>query len=144
MSERVRGLVLADGANEFGGPLALLEAAWRWPGLRREMLSARGYVGHRLWIAFPFTIGLHSWWEDEAAAYRFAHLPNHLEFWEWARRPGRTRGGWLAFYAYAHGGPLWGNGVTAMVRRFGRFTPAPTGAPPQPTPRQRRSERRPR
>ena len=140
MTERVKGLVLADGANDFGGPVASLQAARRWPRLRRELTGARGYVSHRLWYRFPFTVGLMSWWEDEAGAYRFAHLPAHLEFWEWAAIPGRTNGGWLAFYAYAHGGPLWGNGVPIQVQRFGRFTPAPDGKPPRPTPAQRRAE----
>jgi hypothetical protein len=128
-----------DGANEFGGLIALLQAATRWPGLRRELVHARGYVGHRLWYRFPFTVGILSWWEDQAASYRFAHLPAHLEFWEWATTPGRTNGGWLAFYPYAHGGPLWGNGVSAQVKRFGRFVPPPEGSAPRPTPSQRRS-----
>jgi hypothetical protein len=140
MTERIKGLVLADGANEFGGMVAILQAARRWPALRREMQNAKGYVSHRLWIAFPFTVGIFSWWEDEASAYRFAHLPAHLEFWEWATTPGRTRGGWLAFYAFDHGGPLWGNGVRKQVLNFGRFTTPPDGAPPKATPAQRRSE----
>jgi hypothetical protein len=143
MTERVKGLVVADGANEFDGLVALLEAAWRWPGLRREMRAAQGYVSHKLWYSFPTTVGILSWWEDEASAYRFAHLPAHLEFWEWATRPRHTRGGWLAFYAFAHGGPLWGNGVRKQVLDFGRFTHQPDGAPPKGTPGQRRSGARP-
>ena len=143
MTERVKGLVVADGANEFDGLVALIEAAWRWPGLRREMRGAAGYVSHRLWYSFPTTVGIFSWWEDEASAYRFAHLPAHLEFWEWATHPGHTRGGWLAFYAFAHGGPLWGNGVRKQVLDFGRFTHQPDGTPPKGTPAQRRSEARP-
>ena len=140
MSGRVKGLVLADGANDFGGLIAFLQAAKRWPGLRRELVTARGYVHHRLWYRAPYTVGLLTWWEDEASAYRFAHLPAHLEFWEWAGTPGKTRGGWLTFFGYAHGGPLWGNGVPIQVRRFGRFTEAPDGNPPRPTPEQRRRE----
>ena len=142
MTERVKGLVLADGANEFGGLIALIQAGRRWPRLRREMVGAPGYVGHRIWYGFPYTIGLLTWWQDEASAYRFAHLPAHLEFWEWAQIPGKTVGGWLAFYAYAHGGPLWGNGVRRQVGRFGRFTPPPTDLPPKKTPAQRAQERR--
>ncbi len=142
MTERIKGLVLADGANEFDGVLAVFQAAWRWPRLLREIRNAPGYVTHRMWISFPSTVGLLSWWEDEASAYRFAHLPAHLEFWEWATSPGHTRGGWLAFYAFEHGGPLWGNGVGKQVRTFGRFTAPPTGAPPKGTPSQRRSSAR--
>jgi len=139
LTERIKGLVLADGANEFDGLLALLQAAMRWRGLRREMRDAPGYVAHHLWFAWPTTVGIFSWWEDEASAYRFAHLPAHLEFWEWATKPGHTRGGWLAFYGFGHGGPLWGNGVRKRVTTFGRFTPAPTGDTPKGTPEQRRS-----
>ena len=40
MTERVKGLVLADGANEFGGLIALIQAGRRWPRLRREMVGA--------------------------------------------------------------------------------------------------------
>lgn len=142
MTESIKGLVVADGANEFGSPAALVQAGLRWPGLRRELMGTPGYVGHRLWYGFPYTVGLLTWWEDEASAYRFAHLPAHLEFWDWAIIPGKTNGGWLAFYAYHHGGPLWGNGVRSQVERFGRFTPAPSGGPPKLTPRRRREERK--
>ena len=141
-ADRVRGLTLADGANEFGGLVALLQAARRWPRLRREMRASEGYVAHHLWFALPFTVGILSWWKDEASAYRFAHQPAHLEFWEWATRPGHTRGGWLAFYAFGHGGPLWGNGVRRRVEVFGRFTSSPDGQPPKPTPQQRRAMER--
>jgi heme-degrading monooxygenase HmoA len=139
VTERMKGLVVADGANEFDGFVAILQAARRWPALRDEMRRASGYVTHHLWFSFPFTVGILSWWEDEASAYRFAHLPAHLEFWEWATRAGHTRGGWLAFYAFDHGGPLWGNGVRKRVASFGRFTPQPSGAPPKGTPAQRRA-----
>ena len=143
MTERVKGLVLADGANEFGGFLALLQAGLRWPALRRQLKAADGYLGHHLWYGHPYTVGLLTWWEDEASAYRFAHLPAHLDFWRWATIPGKTGGGWLAFYAYGHGGPLWGNGVRLQVKRFGAFTPPASGGPPKGTPEQRREARRP-
>ena len=139
MTERSRGLVLADGATEFAGLAALVWAAWRWPALRRELRGAAGYVAHQVWFAWPSTVGILSWWEDEASAYRFAHLPAHLRFWEWATTPGRTRGGWLVFYPLGHGGPLWGNGVAKRVRTFGRFTAPPTGDAPRGTPAQRRA-----
>src|SRR5437899_2299601 len=87
---------LLDGANEFSGPWAMLWVASRWPALRRELVGARGYIGHRVWFGWPWTIGVTSWWQDEAAAYRFAHLPQHLRLWAWAAQTGRTRGGWLA------------------------------------------------
>jgi hypothetical protein len=142
MTERSKGLVLLDGANEFDGLSALIQAAMRWPQLRREMLAAPGYVTHQLWFSLPFTVGILSWWEDEASAYRFAHQPAHLELWEWATTPGHTRGGWLAFYPFEHGGPLWGNGVSIRSSRFARFTPTPTGEPPRGTPAQRRAAQR--
>src|SRR5207244_2006906 len=75
LTDRIKGLVLADGANEFDGLFAMVQAAGRWPGLRREMRGAPGYVAHHLWFAWPTTVGILSWWEDEASAYRFAHLP---------------------------------------------------------------------
>ena len=46
-------------------------------------------------------------------------------------------------YAFAHGGPLWGNGVRKQVLDFGRFTHQPDGTPPKGTPAQRRSGARP-
>ena len=129
-----QGLVMVDGANEFGGVAALWWVIRRWPQLRLEMTGARGYVAHRIWYGFPLTLGITSWWADENAAYRFAHLPVHREFWGWAASGGNTKGGWLAFYRYTNGGPLWGNGVKAMVRRLGRFVPAPPNQPPRPRP----------
>jgi hypothetical protein len=124
---------MIDGANQFRDVRALWWVVRYWPRLRNEMMSARGYIAHRIWYVFPLTLGITSWWQDENAAYRFAHLPVHREFWRWAASRGKTRGGWLASYRYVSGGPLWGNGVEAMVRRLGRFVPEPTNeAPRQP------------
>lgn len=126
--------VLLDGANQFASARAAWWVIRRWPSLRREMTSARGYIAHRVWYAFPLTLGITSWWEDENAAYRFAHLPVHREFWLWAVSPGRTRGGWLATYQYSNGGALWGNGVEAMTRRLGGVTPPASNQPPRQPP----------
>ncbi len=123
---------LLDGANELSGPLAVLWTARHWPALKRELVGAPGYIAHRLWFAWPWTIGVTTWWQDEAAAYRFAHMPQHLRFWTWAADTGRTRGGWLAHYRYVRGGPLWGNGVQSLATRFADHVPAPSGAPPRP------------
>ncbi len=102
------------------------------------MSSVPGYVAHRLWWHMPLTIGLTSWWSDEKAAYRFAHMPVHLEFWAYAERKNATHGGWLAVYRLESGGPLWGNGVKAMMDRFGDFVGPSDDRPPQPTPADRR------
>jgi hypothetical protein len=132
MREADQTFYLLDGANELSGPLAMLWVARRWPALRRELVGARGYIGHRLWFAWPWTVGVTTWWQDEAAAYRFAHMPQHLRLWAWAAGTGRTRGGWLAHYRYVRGGPLWGNGVQSLATRFANHVPAPPGAPARP------------
>jgi len=129
-------LFLLDGANELVGLRALLWVARRWPALRRELTATPGYVAHRLWYAFPYTIGLVTWWESEAAAYRFAQSPVHLQFWTWAIDTRHTKGGWLAHYRYVRGGALWGNGVTTMMRRLSGFSP-PAGHPPRRPPARR-------
>src|SRR6266851_1760604 len=129
MRETDQTFYLLDGANELSGPLALLWVASRWPVLRRELVGARGYIGHRLWFAWPWTFGLTTWWQDAADPYRYAHLPEHLRLWAWAAEPGHTRGGWLAHYRYVRGGPLWGNGVQSMATRFAGRVPEPPGAP---------------
>ena len=141
MPEQSEALVLVDGANELSGARALWWVVRRWPRLRGELVSAPGYVAHRLWFSFPLTIGLTTWWRDEKALHRFAHMPVHLEFWEWAVRKGSTRGGWLAIYRYEHGGPLWGNGVKHLMDNFGRFVPPAPEKPPKETPGSRRSTR---
>ncbi len=125
---------MLDGANQFSSPRGLWWVVRRWPALRREMTSARGYIAHRVWYAFPLTLGITSWWQEENAAYRFAHLPVHRDFWRWAVSGGQTRGGWLATYQYGSGGPLWGNGVEAMMRRLGSFVPPAPEGPPRPPP----------
>jgi hypothetical protein len=125
------GFVMIDGANQFSGPRAVWWVVRHWPELRREMTSARGYIAHRLWYVFPLTLGITSWWEDENAAYRFAHLPVHRQFWKWAASGGNTAGGWLASYRYLHGGPLWGNGVATMMQRLGRVVPGATNEAPR-------------
>lgn len=122
---------MIDGANQLSGLPALWWVIRRWPRLRDEMTSARGYIAHRIWFVFPLTIGISSWWEDENAAYRFAHMPVHRMFWHWAASSGQTKGGWLASYRYANGGPLWGNGVETMMRRLGRVVPATSHEPPR-------------
>jgi heme-degrading monooxygenase HmoA len=127
-----RELFLVDGVTEFSGIGGLFGAARRWRRLRRDLVRTPGYVAHRLWYRFPTTIGLLTWWEEERGAYAFARSPAHLEIWRWAADGTPTRGGWLAVYRFAHGGPLWGNGVAHRVGAFGRFTRAPLGAPPDP------------
>ena len=75
-----------------------------------------------------FTVGLITWWESEAAAYRFARGEVHVRFWIWGADPRHSTGGWLAHYRYERGGALWGDGVPSMMRRLGRHTgPAPGG-----------------
>lgn len=126
-----------DGASEFDGPRALFWAARHWPALRRELTGSPGYIAHRMWFSLPSTVGLVTWWEDAASAYRFAHQPEHLRFWRWAAIPGHSKGGWLAQYRYTEGGALWGTGVRAMMRRLGTRVPPTTGAMARP-PRERR------
>jgi len=138
LTRDVPGLYLFDGATEFAGPRGILWAVWHWPALRRAMKDTAGYVAHRLWYGFPYTIGLVTWWKDEAAAYRFARTPAHIAFWSFAARGPTTRGGWLAHYRLVRGGPLWGNGVRAMTRRFGEFAPPETNSPPRKAPEPKR------
>ena len=135
MPEPAWSFYLLDGANELTGLRALVWVAVHWPKLQREMTSAPGYIAHRAWFSWPWTVGLTSWWADEASAYRFAHLPEHRRFWTWGSKARNTRGGWLAHYRYARGGPLWGNGVRAMTTRLASWTPAATDKPPRPAPR---------
>src|SRR5258708_22673994 len=127
MREAYQAFYLLDGANELSGPWAMLWVARRWPALRGELVGARGYIGHRLWFAWPWTVGVTTWWADEAAAYRFAHMPQHLRLWAWAAQPGHTRGGWLAHYRYVRGGPLLANGVRSLATRLANRVPPPPG-----------------
>lgn len=136
-----RTLYLIDGATQLRGPRALWWVARRWPALHRELTGAPGYVAHRPWYAFPFTVGLTTWWSEERAAYRFAHMPVHLEFWSWAAGRGSTTGEWLASYRFERGGALWGNGVEAMMKRFAPFVGSPPDEPPRPAPADRRADR---
>lgn len=122
--------MLIDGANQLHGVRALLWLVRRWPALRREMTATEGYLAHRLWFAFPLTMGVTSWWADDNAVYRFAHQPEHLRLWRWATGPGRSRGGWLARYRYVDGGPLWGNGVEVMMQRLAGIVGPASGVPP--------------
>ena len=122
-------LVLVDGATEVSGPRAALWLLRNWPRLRREMQSTPGCVSHRMWIKWPHTVGLYSYWVTQRDAYVFAHRPEHRRFWRWAARAGHTRGGWLAVYTHSRGGPLWGNGVRDMVDRFGDHLGEPSHEP---------------
>ena len=139
VSEPARGFFLLDGANELTGLRAAFWVVRNWPRLRGELTGAPGYIAHRAWFARPWTIGLTTWWADEAAAYRFAQLPEHRRFWAWASEPGHTRGGWLAHYRYVRGGPLWGNGVGSMTSRLEGWVPTPSGQPARRPPGVRRS-----
>lgn len=131
MAEPAR-LVLVDGANQLSGVRALWWVWRHWPDLRREMSGSPGFIAYRLWFEWPLTVGLTTWWADEKSAYRFAHQPVHLQFWRWGTDSRHTRGGWLALYRHDHGGPLWGTGVEAMMRRLGhQLGPAP-GKPAKP------------
>ena len=138
MTREVPEVYLFDGATEFAGLKGVLWAMWHWPALRRAMKDTPGYLAHRLWYGFPYTIGLVTWWKDEAAAYRFSRTPSHLAFWSYAAQGPTTRGGWLAHYRYVRGGPLWGNGVRAMTSRLGGLGPPPTDTRPRQAPEPKR------
>lgn len=128
------GFVLLDGATQVSGLRSLWWVLRRWPALRKEMMTAGGYIQHRVWYVLPYTIGLTSWWEDEKSAYGFTRLPVHLAFWKWGTNAGHTRGGWLATYRFVGGGPLWGNGVESMMSTFGGVIPPAAGRPAKPPP----------
>ena len=132
-----RGPVVVDGANHMSGVSALLWLALQARSIRRELVSAPGYVRHHLWYRWPLTVGLITIWTDVKSAYAYAHMPVHLSLWRRAARPGFSRGGWLAVYRFDHGGELWGDGVPAarrhlehVVGRSRRYRPVPP-APPE-------------
>jgi hypothetical protein len=137
MPEPASTFYLLDGANELTGLRAAMWVMLNWRKLRREMMSAPGYIAHRAWLGWPWTIGLVSWWADEASAYRFAHLPEHRRFWAYGADPAHTRGGWLAHYRFTRGGPLWGNGVRAMTARLDGWVQAAPDHPARPAPQLR-------
>ena len=135
--------VVLDGANHLSGARAMWWVLRHYPALRREMKSTDGYLQHRVAFSPPYTLILTSWWADEKCAYRFAHRPVHLKFWQWAaRNPENTRGGWLAVYRYERGGPLWGDGVPIMRRGLEALVPFPNHGDPTPTPDDRRRARK--
>ncbi len=124
-----RPMALADGASHVRGIRGWLGLLRRWPRLRKELMAARGYVAHRIYLAGPTTVGLLTWWEDRTSLVRFAHGPAHHDVWIWAVDKNRTRGGWLATYELQGGGALWGSG-TPLAGTFAGHVPVITAAPP--------------
>ncbi len=139
LPEPKRTLYLVDGATQLRDLRGWLGLIRRWPGLRKQLVNAPGYVSHRVFLISPMTIGLMTWWEDERSLYRYAHAGAHREIWEWAERKGTTRGGWLAIYQFEGGGAFWGSG-TKLRETFGDFA-AVTAEPPRPAPRERDAKR---
>lgn len=125
MRAEARGPVVVDGANRMSGVRALLRLAWHAPRIRRELVTAPGYLRHHAWYRWPLTVGVVSLWTDAASAYAYAHRPVHLALWRRAVRPGFTSGGWLAVYRFHHGGELWGDGVPHAKHGFDTLVERP-------------------
>jgi heme-degrading monooxygenase HmoA len=134
MSEPMLTFYMLDGATELSGLRAAIWVTLHWPRLRRELTGTPGYIAHRLWFGWPWTIGLVTWWADEAAVYKFAHRPEHRRFWAFGADPAHTRGGWLAHYRFTRGGPLWGNGVRTMTTRLEGWVPPASNHAARPAP----------
>ncbi len=85
------------GGAAYSGVGALLGLFLRWPRVRRAMHQAPGYLGHRVWYGFPYTIGTTSFWETHEQLLAFARSAEHREATAWMQRPGVARAAFIRY-----------------------------------------------
>jgi heme-degrading monooxygenase HmoA len=85
------------GGTEYSGVRALVGLVVRWPRVRRAMRRSPGYLDHRVWYCYPFTIGTTSFWETQEQLLAFARSAEHREATAWMHRPGIARGAFIRY-----------------------------------------------
>src|SRR3712207_1605234 len=86
------------GATRFAGSRALVGLVRRWLPMVRRMKRSPGYRGHKVWYAFPFTLGTIAFFDTRDDLLQFARSPEHAEIMRWVMRPGNARGGFIRLY----------------------------------------------
>jgi hypothetical protein len=86
------------GATNFRRPLALIGLYRHWLPTVRRLKESSGYLGHRVWFAFPFTFGTIAFFADRDSMLTFARCPEHARLIQWVMRPGNARGGFIRFW----------------------------------------------
>jgi hypothetical protein len=122
------------GGTNFTSLISLMELCTKWQALKKRLVKAPGYKGHRVWYRFPFVIGTIAFFADKDSLMAFARTPEHAEIMKWVMNPGKARGGFIRVYeALPHGysSGVWraeGNEMKA-IENFSPLTSEGDGPP---------------
>ena len=88
------------GETRYRSPLSWLAFSRRWGRLVARMARMRGYRGHRVYWAWPFTLGTIAYFEDQDALLAMSRGPEHRELMVWLTAGDRwATAGFIRFYA---------------------------------------------
>jgi len=134
------------GATKFRHPFALIGLYRHWMPTVRRLKTSTGYLGHRVWWAFPFTFGTIAFFTNREALLTFARCPEHARLMEWVMKPGNAHGGFIRFWEVEPGGyssGVWRAEPPHELKAIDRFTQlAGETNPPLVTDRARPRKRR--
>ena len=134
------------GGTKFRHPFAMIGLYRRWRPMVRRMKKSTGYLGHRVWFGFPFTVGTIAFFADRDALLVFARTPEHARLMEWVMKPGNAHGGFIRLWeaqpnGYSSG--VWRAEAPHELKAIDQYTPL-TGetSPPLVADRARARKRR--
>lgn len=114
------------GATRFTGPRALLHLSRLWFPMVRRMKRSPGYMGHKIWYRFPFTLGTIAFFSDKDALLAFARSPEHAAIMRWVMEPGNATGGFIRIYEvlpHGYSSGVWRAEPPGAMRAIDQFTP---------------------
>ncbi|MEU9114937.1 DUF4188 domain-containing protein [Streptomyces sp. NPDC048483] len=115
------------GATSYSGLRAIVALTPRWLRMVREMRRMRGYVWHKVYWRFPYTLGTIAFFTERDDLLKFARGKAHHELMCWLtdEGSGRATGGYIRIYTAEESG--YTNGIwRAEDGRLGHidtFTP---------------------
>ncbi|MCZ4094779.1 MULTISPECIES: DUF4188 domain-containing protein [Streptomyces] len=138
------------GATRYSGLRAIITLGPGYVRMVREMKRMKGYVWHKVYWRFPFTLGTIAFFADRDELLKFARGKAHHELMCWLTDEGKGRatGGWIRIYTADAAG--YTNGVwraeDGALSHVDTFEPLSTelsaGRAPRPVKHVRHEKRR--
>lgn len=97
------------GGTDYTGIRSIIKLGLMWLPFRRAMTRSQGYLGHRVWYRFPYTIGTISFWENRQDLLRFAQSQEHRDAVDWVLTPGVAHSAFIRYLTPRPSGHTVGN-----------------------------------
>jgi hypothetical protein len=124
--DKARATAMFMGGTRYRGLRSLISLSRTWFLLVRDMKRMRGYVWHRIYWEFPFTLGTIAFFTDQDALLLFARSKHHRALMPWISDGKKNAtGGWIRFYNAAESGysqGIW-RAEDGAMQHIDTFTP---------------------